>query len=209
VTPEKEAILEALLFASAEPLSLARLAELMGSPPAVVRGLLEAYGNRLASDPRRGVRLVEVAGGYRLETRPDLALWIHQLDRPDRELRLSRAALECLAIVAYRQPVTRAEIEAVRGVQSESVLRWLEEHGLVEEAGRKEAPGRPILYRTTARFLDLFGLKSLDELPRPDLPEEEGQGSRREGEAPNHDGRPDGHPAPAPSEGDGIASVAE
>lgn len=167
MTPEKEAVLEALLFASPHPIPLGRLAELMGSPPAVVRGLLEAYGSRLASDPRRGVHLVEVAGGYRLETRPDLAPWIQQLERPDRELRLSRAALECLAIIAYRQPVTRAEIESVRGVQSEGVLHWLEEHGLVEEAGRKEAPGRPILYRTTARFLDLFGLKSLDELPRP------------------------------------------
>jgi len=166
-SPEKEAVLEALLFASPQPLSLGRLAELMGCPPAVVRGLLEAYGSRLASDPRRGLQLVEVAGGYRLETRADLAPWIRQLERPDRELRLSRAALECLAIVAYRQPVTRAEIEAVRGVQSDAVLHWLEERGLVEEAGRKDAPGRPILYRTTARFLDLFGLKSLDELPRP------------------------------------------
>src|SRR5690606_41141539 len=141
-------------------------------------------------------------------TRLDLGFWVRPVARPGRERRLGRAALGGLAMVAYRQPVTRAEIEAVRGVQSERVLRWLEEHGLVEEAGRKEAPGRPILYRTTARFLDLFGLKSLDELPRPDLPEEEGQGSRREGEAPNHDGRPDGRPAPAPSEGDGIASVA-
>ncbi|BAS27636.1 SMC-Scp complex subunit ScpB [Limnochorda pilosa] len=170
MTPEPEAVLEAVLFAAAEPIPLGRLAELLEMAPAVARGLVEAYAARLEQDVRRGVRLVEVAGGYRLETRPDLAPWVHQLERPDRKLRLSRAALECLAIVAYRQPVTRAEIEAVRGVQSDGVLRGLEEHGLVEEAGRKEAPGRPALYRTTPRFLDLFALKSLGELPRPEAP---------------------------------------
>lgn len=182
MTPEPEAVLEAVLFSSAEPLPLGRLAELLGLAPAAVRGLLEAYGARLEEDPRRGVQLVEVAGGYRLQTRPDLAAWVHQLERPDRALRLSRAALECLAIVAYRQPVTRAEIEALRGVQSDGVLRWLEEHGLVEEAGRKEAPGRPLLYRTTPRFLDLFALKSLADLPRPEeWPGEAGQESVEEG----------------------------
>jgi segregation and condensation protein B len=136
----------------------------------VIEEALEAMRTDYA-DPRRGFMLDEVAGGVRLVSKPAYAHLISELLRPVRNSGLSQAALETLAIVAYKQPVTRLDIETIRGVRAESALNSLLERGLVEEAGRKEAPGRPILYRTTTRFLMEFGLDSLKDLPPLEEPE--------------------------------------
>ena len=158
--------LEALLFVSGEPLPAERMARVLGVPEAVVRDALQRLAAACRA-PGRGLELVEVAGGWQLVTRPEYARAVEELLRPRRQA-LSRAALETLAIIAYRQPVTRAEIEAIRGVQSEAGLRTLLERGLIREVGRKEAPGRPILYGTTPLFLQQFGLRDLSELPPPE-----------------------------------------
>jgi segregation and condensation protein B len=161
---EEKRILEALVLAGGEPLAPARLAK-------VVPGLTASRARELALELRaeyerdgRGFELVEVAGGFQLRTRPELAEWLQRLER-ERPARLSRAALETLAVVAYRQPATRAEVEHVRGVDCGPVLRSLLERHLVRIAGHRDAPGRPMLYGTTRRFLEVFGLASLDELP--------------------------------------------
>ncbi|NCO37694.1 MAG: SMC-Scp complex subunit ScpB [Armatimonadetes bacterium CG_4_10_14_3_um_filter_66_18] len=162
-------ILEALLFAAEAPLSLAELAELIESAPAATREELEDL--KLAYEQGEGgLHLVEIAKGYRLITKPQYAPYIRNLKKP-RVARVTRAALETLAIVGYRQPITGPEIEHLRGVSSAGVLDTLLERGLIEVAGRKEAPGRPRLYRTTQAFLDQFGLADLSELP--ELPEAE------------------------------------
>lgn len=155
---------EALLFASPEPLPLSRLAEIFapdGVEPDRVGNALGELGTRCAG---RGVELREVAGGYQLRTRPELAPWLARLEAP-RAVRFSRAALETLAIVAYRQPVTRAELEEVRGVDCGGVLKLLLDRGLVRILGKKDVPGRPLLYGTARKFLEAFGLSSLGELP--------------------------------------------
>ncbi|MGE5509522.1 MAG: SMC-Scp complex subunit ScpB [Chitinophagales bacterium] len=164
-------ILEALVFASPEPLTAKAAAEATELDPETVTHLFR----RLADDYRArgsGLVLEEVAGGWRLVTAPELADWILRLGRAPRQAPLSPAALEVLAIVAYRQPVTRAEIEAVRGVHSDSALRTLEERGLVREVGRRDTLGRPVEYGTTEEFLLAFGLRNLGELP-PLPPEDE------------------------------------
>lgn len=160
-----KAILEGLLFASPEPLSLRRLAELMGMEEKAVRSLLEELRQDYQA-PARGLTLIEVAGGYQLATRPDLQEYVARLLPERQQPVLSRAALETLAVVAYNQPVTRAEVEHVRGVASDRSLNTLVERGLIQETGRKDAPGRPILYATSSLFLQHFGLSSLTELPR-------------------------------------------
>ena len=156
------AALEALLFAAGRPLSADELARLLD----LEQPLIEAAAQRLAAELERtrGLELRRVAGGWQLVTRAELAAIVARLN-PPRRARLSPAALEVLAIIAYRQPVTRAEIEHVRGVNCESPLVTLLEHGLVAEVGRKDAPGRPILYGTTDRFLEAFGLNDISELP--------------------------------------------
>ncbi len=155
---------EAVLFVSPEPVPLARLEAVFG-PDGADRAALRAALDRLGrSLDGRGVELREVAGGYQLRTRPDLAPVLARLEVP-RPVRLSRAALETLALVAYRQPVTRAEVEDVRGVDTGGVLKTLLERGMVRILGKKDVPGRPLLYGTTPRFLEAFGLASLSELP--------------------------------------------
>ena len=116
-------------------------------------------------EQQRGFQLIEKAEGWRLATDPKYAPWVRQLFPPPKRARLSAPALETLAIIAYRQPITRADVEAVRGVNIDGVLQTLLEHGLVRIAGRAEVPGRPLLYETTQFFLDHFGLRNLDELP--------------------------------------------
>jgi segregation and condensation protein B len=156
--------LEALLFVAPEALSLKRLAELVEAEPDRVREALErlrtAYAGR-----ERGIHLVEIAGGWRMLTNPECAEAVADLKgRRDKE-RLSGAALETLAIIAYKQPVSRAEIERIRGVAVGPVLRHLLELDLVRVAGREEGLGRALLYGTTRSFLDRFGLKSVKDLP--------------------------------------------
>lgn len=166
--------LEALLFATDEPLSLERLSYILGVPVEAVRAEIERWWEDRSARPH-GVELQEVAGGYRLVTAPqyrDLVAKIHVI--PDRT-GLSRAALETLAVIAYRQPISRPEIDQLRGVRSESAINSLLERGLIEEAGRANTIGHPILYRTTRRFLLEFGLRSLADLPPVKVESEENQ----------------------------------
>jgi len=157
-------IVEALVLGAPEPVSAQKLAEVVpGLEPDDARSLLAELG-REYEEQGRAFEIWEVAGGYQLRTRPEYASYLRLLHR-ERPLRLSRAALETLAVVAYRQPVTRAEIEAVRGVEADAVLKSLLERQLVRVAGHREVPGRPILYGTTRRFLEVFGLGQLDDLP--------------------------------------------
>ncbi|MEK6525979.1 MAG: SMC-Scp complex subunit ScpB [Nitrospirota bacterium] len=162
---ELKALLEALLFVSHEPVAVDRLvAVLGGTPKSEVRQALQHLGEDFDRQGR-GLQLVEVAGGFQLATRPDYAPWIKRLDKTKWVPKLSRSALESLAIIAYKQPVVRADIEQIRGVETSSVLRTLLERKLVRMVGRKDAPGRPIMYGTTKYFLQHFGLRDLSELP--------------------------------------------
>ena len=158
------ALIESLLFAAAAPVPAARLAEALGerSRAEVLRALEELRASYERDG--RGLRLVQVAGGYQLRTPAEHGPWVRRLLR-ERPPRLSRPMLETLAIIAYRQPCTRLEIEAVRGVDADAVLSTLLERRLVRIAGRKEAPGRPLLYTTTREFLEVFGLPDLGALP--------------------------------------------
>lgn len=156
--------MECLLFVASEPLSVDQLAEITGADRETVLWLLQELEQFYQG---RGFELTQVAGGWQFSTRPDLAGIIEKYYRPKANL-LSKAALETLAIIAYRQPITRADIEEIRGVKIDGVLSTLLEKNLVQDVGRKNGPGRPILYGTTLQFLNFFGLKSLDELPPPD-----------------------------------------
>lgn len=158
-------LIEACLFVSTEPVTSAELARLFDAEPTeidkVCNTLLEEYDDRAS-----GVRIVRVAGGFQMVTRSDLSEQIARfLAGPNGRARLSKPALETVAIVAYRQPITTAEIEAIRGVSADGVIRTLMDRKLVREAGRKQVPGRPILYGTTPDFLHYFGLDTLDDLP--------------------------------------------
>lgn len=161
---ERCRILEALLLSSSEPVTPARLGRIVPESSArEVREDIEALNECYAADGR-GFRIEEVGGGYQFRTLPELAEFVQQLE-PVPPLRMSRAGLETLAIIAYKQPVTRAEIEHVRGVDAGPLLRGLLERRLVRIAGHREVPGRPILYATTPRFLEVFGLAGLSDLP--------------------------------------------
>jgi segregation and condensation protein B len=162
--PDRLAILEALLFVAEEPLPLAKLQEILAdAAPAETDASLRDLALRLENEGR-GLMVQEVAGGFRLATRPDVHLWIQKLQQV-KPTRLSRAALETLAIIAYRQPVTRAEVEAIRGVAVDGVLRTLLERELVRMMGRTAEAGRPMLYGTSQLFLEHFGLRELGDLP--------------------------------------------
>mgnify|MGYP000159066509 CR=1 FL=1 len=157
---------EALLFASDEPLTERRVRDILGLRDIrQARRLLQSLQEEYAQ-AQRGIQVAEVAGGYRMASNPAFAPQVEQLRRTERQSRLSQAALETLAIIAYKQPVHRAEIEAIRGVQVDAILRALQERGLIRVVGRAEILGRPFLYGTTKRFLEVFGLKSLDDLPK-------------------------------------------
>lgn len=158
-------ILEAMLFVSPEPLTLDRLVSVLGevSKPEVEQALRRLQASYDA--PGRGIQVVEVAGGFRAVTRPDYAPWIKRLERVKAAPKLSRSGLETLAIIAYRQPVVRGDIEKIRGVETSGVLRTLLERKLIRMVGRKDVPGRPIMYGTTKCFLEHFGLRDLAALP--------------------------------------------
>ncbi|MGQ0811625.1 MAG: SMC-Scp complex subunit ScpB [Nitrospiraceae bacterium] len=162
---ELKAIVEALLFVSHEPLPVARLVSLLGAvSKREVEQVLQQLGEDLDQEGR-GVQLVELAGGYRVVTRAEYAPWIKRLNKTKAAAKLSRSALESLAIIAYKQPVVRGEIEGIRGVETSGVLRTLLERKLVRMVGRKDVPGRPIMYGTTKFFLEHFGLNDLSDLP--------------------------------------------
>jgi segregation and condensation protein B len=158
-----EASLEALLFVAAAPVAVAQLAEALDQPAqeveAGLRSLEQSYGGN------RGLSLQWHGGRIQLTTAPRMAGLVEKFLGLEATARLSRAALEALAIIAYRQPVTRPAVDAIRGVNSDGVMKSLLSKGLVQEVGRSEGPGRPILYGTTADFLQHFGLSSLAELP--------------------------------------------
>lgn len=160
----KKAALEAILFASPDPVSPEELAVILSIQTAQVRNLLIRLEEEYAREDR-GFFLEKVGGGVRLCSKPEYAHYVEALGRTTRSGQLSQAALETLAIIAYRQPITRPEIEAVRGVRVESAIASLIDRGLVEEKGRSDGPGRPILYGTTQEFLVRFGLESLAALP--------------------------------------------
>jgi len=158
-------LLEAFLFAAAEPVRPPDAAKSLGVEAAAVEEALEDLTNAYA---RRGggLHVVRLAGGYQMATRPEFSEDLARLlAAPGGKARLSKPALETLAVIAYQQPVTQAEAEAVRGVNADGVLKTLAERGLIQEAGRKPVPGRPILYATTPDFLHYFGLNALDDLP--------------------------------------------
>jgi cytidylate kinase len=169
-TPSEQlfAGLEAILFAADAPVPVRRLVRALGHPRSRVEEALDALRLRYAQNDR-GVELVELGGGWQLFTKRGFAGAVEKaLGRPPRNrTRLSAPALETLAIIAYRQPVTRGEIEAIRGVDTSGTLASLSEHRLIEVSGRAESPGRPNLYSTTEGFLNFFGLRHLGELPRP------------------------------------------
>lgn len=157
-------IVEAVLFAAETPLSLAQICQVLETKDkAPVQNALEEL-SREYDFLERAFDLVEVAGGWRLRTRPDMAFWLRKLKRQSKT-RLSSASLETLAIIAYKQPVLKAEIERIRGVEVSGVLRMLMEKELIRVVGRKDLPGRPLIYGTTKRFLEVFDLKDLSDLP--------------------------------------------
>jgi segregation and condensation protein B len=173
VSLEIQAALEALLFAADTPLAYERIAEVLEIEPEAARAAVEKL--RAACEaPGRGIAVVEVAGGVRLLTRPELAGVLLRLQRLRLRSRLSRAALETLAIVAYRQPISRPEIEQLRGVGADSVMTHLLERRLVRVVGRRAGPGRPLLYGTTRDFLEHFGLRDLGDLPPLEVPSDAG-----------------------------------
>ena len=163
-------VIEALLFVFSQPLSLKRLSEILPDCEAIkLRALIQTLNGEYATSGR-AFRIQEVAGGYQLVTEPQFASWIKRALQQPKPDSASVAALETLAIIAYRQPITKAEIEAIRGVDVTASLDTLVERGFVRMAGRKDSPGRPFLYGTTGDFLRHFGLKSIEALPSIALP---------------------------------------
>ena len=159
-------VIEAILFSSSEPLTASKLGSVLDGEDgrkvrAVVTELNEAYERE-----GRAFRIEEIAGGFQMLTRPEYAEFVDRFQTVVRKSKLTQAALETLALIAHRQPITRAEIESIRGVQCGEVLRSLTEKRLVKIAGRKDVPGRPLLYATTRNFLEHFGLKSVDDLKK-------------------------------------------
>ena len=157
-------ILESLLFVSATPLRLEALVEILPEfdREAILNGIRQIQTDW--DEASKGLELLEVAGGYQLRTKPQWAEWVSRLKKV-KAVKLSQSALETLAIIAYRQPVIRPEIEQIRGVDSGWVVRTLMEKGLVKMMGRKDLPGRPMIYGTTKAFLELFGLNAVSDLP--------------------------------------------
>jgi segregation and condensation protein B len=161
---ERRRIAEAVILGSQDPISAQRVAAVIPyCKPAKVKTLVEDLNAEYA-EHGRSFEIREIAGGYQVRTLPEFATYLQQI-QPERPLRLSKAALETLAIVAYRQPVTRAEIEDVRGVDAGAVVRGLLDRKLLRITGHKEVPGRPMLFGTTRRFLEVFGLEKLEDLP--------------------------------------------
>lgn len=182
MTSETEALLkrqiEAILFVSPEPVREASFAETLGVPLKEIRSAIASLASECQG---RGVTIVKLAGGWQMMTQPDVsdAVEAFQGSLASTRVRLSKAAFETLAVIAYNQPVTRSEMEEIRTVRCDRVVDTLLKRGLVRVAGRKRSSGNPLLYRTTDRFLELFGLDSISNLPtldelREQLPKDEG-----------------------------------
>jgi segregation and condensation protein B len=174
-------IIESLLFVAEEPLAIERLTKII--PEAQTAQIRQALEELAAEYEARqgGFFLNQVAGGYQFRTRPEHMQWITRLLQP-KPLHLSKAALETLAIIAYKQPVIRSDIEHIRGVDCGGVLRVLLERKFIRVLGRRELPGRPLIYATTKRFLEVFSLKNLEDLPTPKEIEEFGSALSKDSE---------------------------
>ena len=158
------AILEALLFASGEPLTITAITKATGISEQDIKGLV----NELMSEYRArnsGILIAEIAEGYEMLTDPDLAAWIRKMKNIHGSGKLSQPSLETLSIIAYKQPITKLEVDQLRGVNSDAAVKSLLDKRLIKIVGKKETPGRPFLYATTRDFLQYFGLKNLGELP--------------------------------------------
>ncbi|MGI6669275.1 MAG: SMC-Scp complex subunit ScpB [Acetivibrionales bacterium] len=178
---EIESIIEGVLFAAGDPVPVEKLSEILGLDKKTTRLILDNMAVSMQNS-RRGLMIREIDGCYQLCTRPEHFEYIRKLAEPRQKQALSQAAYETLAIIAYNQPVTRARIEMIRGVNSDSAITRLIERNLVREAGRLDTPGRPLLYETTEEFLRSFGFKSLRDLPIieiDNLSHEETKSSRR------------------------------
>ncbi|NRA03046.1 MAG: SMC-Scp complex subunit ScpB [Myxococcales bacterium] len=182
-SPEPRAALEALIFASEGPSSVATIRRALPElSPGRIPGLVDDINDDLARSGRP-YEISAVAGGYQFRTRTEFSA-VLLAAQPDRKLRLSRPALETLSIIVYRQPVTRAQVEDLRCVDCGAVLRSLLERGLIRIVGRRDAPGRPVLYGSTSRFLETFGLDSLSDLPTlPEVATEEAHAGVRQDDA--------------------------
>jgi segregation and condensation protein B len=163
--PTIESVVEAVLFASDEPLSAERLANIVETGVRQVRQHIQALNDKYQAN-NNAFRIEQIAGGYQMLTLSAYNLWLGKLLRARSDSKLSPAALETLAVVAYKQPVMRADIEAIRGVAAGEMIRGLMYKGLVKIVGRAEVLGRPMLYGTTKKFLEIFGLNSLKDLPK-------------------------------------------
>lgn len=161
-----KSVVEALLFASERPLTIEQIKNVFGNlEPSEIRLKLEELKSEY-EESNRGIRIMEVAGGFRMITFSGFAQFIKKLYKERHTERLSKPALETLAIVAYKQPVTKSEIELLRNVNIDGVIKSLVDKSLIRIAGRKKAPGRPYVFSTSRQFLEYFGLKSLEELPK-------------------------------------------
>lgn len=161
--------LEAVLFAAGEPMTIGELADTLQLDKPQIWNLLNNLENAYAEE-NRGLMVREVAGGYQLVTKPTYYGLLTNLNRT-KQVKLSNAAMETLAIIAFKQPVTRSEMEEIRGVKVDGVVNTLLDLGLIQEAGRKKAVGNPLLYATTDKFLAVFGMNSLEDLPRVNFDE--------------------------------------
>lgn len=159
-------VIEALLFISERPLTLEQLKNVLDNfSTDEIRGLIDELRTEYER-AQRGIRIIEIAGGFQMVTSSSLSLFLKKFYKERRVERLSKPALETLAIIAYKQPVTRLEIESFRNVNVDGVIKSILDKNLIRIAGRKKAPGRPHVYGTTRQFLEYFGLKSLEELPK-------------------------------------------
>lgn len=170
---EKISVLEAILFLSGELITCSTLKDVLELPESEIKRLMEGLISEYR-EKKSGLLIIEIANGYQMVTNPLYAEWMMKFKKMRMSSKLSMPALETLAIIAYKQPIIRAEIEQIRGVNSDSAIKTLLEKRLIKIMGRKEVPGRPFLYGTTREFLQYFGLKDLTELPTlKDLTREE------------------------------------
>lgn len=159
-----KAAIEALIYASDQPVKIADIVEILKQNEDKIKLCFDEMVTYY-SDPAKGIYLEKVLGGYQFRTKPDFSNYVLRLKNIQPQ-RLTKAALDSLAVIAYNQPITRAEIEKIRGVDSSGILKMLLEKSIIKIAGKKEDPGRPLLYKTTDYFLELVGLNSLDDLPK-------------------------------------------
>ncbi|MDH5509245.1 MAG: SMC-Scp complex subunit ScpB [Nitrospinota bacterium] len=164
---DAKAVIENILFVADSPLPTAKIVTVFGGEM-TAEEVTSVLGDLAEEYEERSLRIVEVAEGWRMQTRPEYAPWIATFFKMEKGQKLSRASLEVLAIVAYRQPITRTEMEEIRGVDCGGVLRGLIDKGLVKTMGRRRAPGKPMMYGTTSKFLEFFGLARLSDLPTLD-----------------------------------------